>query len=55
MDTILKLVIETTCVVILIYILFRENFAATARKIEGQARDAARSARNQMTFGNPRR
>jgi hypothetical protein len=54
MDTLLKLVIETICAAVVVYILFRETFPAKAQKIEGQIRTAVRGARNHMTFGKPR-
>jgi hypothetical protein len=53
MDTLLKLVIETICAAVVVYILFRETFPAKAQKIEGQIRTAIRSARDQMTLGKP--
>jgi len=53
MDSVLKLVIETICAAVVLYILFRENFPTRAQKIEGQIRTVVRRARNPMTFGKP--
>lgn len=54
MDTLLKLVVETICAGVVIYILFRETFPTIAQKIEGRISITIRRARNQMTFGKPR-
>jgi hypothetical protein len=45
MDTALKITIEVFCAAVLIYILFREAFEITARKLEARAAKLFHSVR----------